>query len=212
MTVQELLNGAGRLIGELRADRSFGVTESAQLLQALNNMLGTWSASGEGIHQTTRELLTLTGAASYTVGPTGTLNTTRPVKILAAATVATTGATKDARIVNATEWAAAVWDEGETGTFADLVHADYGNPLITLRVSPKPASGSLALYSLKPLTAFAALGDTVTMPEGYADTLQYAFAVQIAPTFGTQASDTVVAVATAGRAAIAVANQGTPAA
>jgi hypothetical protein len=206
MTGQQLVNSSGRLIGELRGDRSFGAVESANLLEALNQLLASWSEGEFAIHQVSRDEHTSTGAASYTMGPSATINTTRPVKIIAAATKASSGAQRPTKIATAEEFAA-IPDTTMTGSFAELLYPDYGHPTMTLRVFPKPASGStLIIDSLKPLTAIASLATTVSFPPGYEQALVYSFAEVIAAEFGKAPSPDVKEEAARARAAIAQMN------
>jgi len=207
MTLQELINASGRLIGELRGDRSFGVVESGNFLVSMNQMLASWSEAGFGVFQITRELLPSTGAASYTIGPSGTLVTSRPVSIDSAAVLASSGVQLPIpTIATAADWSQIV-DDSATGDFAEMLFPDYGFPNITIRTWPKINSGStLIMYNLKPLTAFSTLSDTVAFPPGYEEALIHAFAVRIAPEFGKQAPDSVIAMADRGIQAIKMAN------
>jgi len=206
MTGQQLIDAAGRAIGELRTGRSFSTAESADLLVALNQMLATWSAAGWAIHQSTREAFSLTGPASYTLGPTGTFATPRPIRITAAQVLASSNIPLPVRIVTAEEWAAEVEDDTATGSYAEILFPDYANPEMTIRLNPAPTGGSLILHSRKPLTAIASLATTITFPPGYEQALISNFAVMIAPEFAKQASETVIATATLSKNAIAGAN------
>lgn len=202
MTGQNLIDAAGRLISELRADRTFGPNESAQLLVSLNNMLAGWSEGQWAIHQITRETLPLTGAASYTFGPGGTLATARPVRIERIATLNAVQVRLPGRIVTAEQWTAENPDDTETGDFVDMLWPDYSSPLCTMRVYPRAAATStLELYSLKPLTSVA-LAVEVTLPAGYDEAITYNFACQIAPEFGKAPSADVMRIAESSRAAI----------
>ena len=207
MTAKEIINAAGRLIVELRSGRTFSDTELADLLVSLNNLIASWSEEHVGIYQVSRDTLPLNGQPTYTWGTGGTLATARPVTITAAATESIAGVAMPVeRIVTAQEWTQAVFDAQATGDFVSLLFPDYGMPLITLRLWPIVASGSLTLYSLKPLTGFATLADAVVLPPGYEQALVYGLAIKIAPEFGKQASPETIAIAQSSKAAIAMAN------
>jgi hypothetical protein len=205
-TAKELINASGRLIGELRSGRSFSDIELADMLVSLNQMLGEWSQEQILIFRIATDQVIMTGAASYTMGTGGTITTARPVEIIAASCRTANGASVRARIVDAGTWRDSVLDENETGLVAELVWPDYGMPLITLRLWPKPAAGTLVIDSLKPLTAFTALTDPAVLPEGYEEALVYNFAVKLAAEFGKQPSPEVSAVAGRAREAIAKTN------
>lgn len=207
MTAQELINASGRLLGELRGDRSFGATESAQLLVALNQLLASWSEEGTMVAQVTRNTFSSTGATSYVLGPTAPLLITdRPVKILAVSVTAASGIKGDAEIVNVARWAA-IRDASQTGSFAELFYCDYAVPNLTMYFWPAPASGgSIAIESLSPLTALASLATTVSLAPGYERALIYNFAAQMAPEFGREVPPTIAAAADQAKAVIVAAN------
>lgn len=57
-------------------------TVVADGMQALNLMLIDWALMPSGVYKVTRENFTLVdGTASYTIGPSATMNTARPLKI-----------------------------------------------------------------------------------------------------------------------------------
>lgn len=182
MTAQDLINGSLRLIGVLTAGRSANTYEYAECLSALNQLLSAWSAERVPVYELKRETIPLTGAASYTIGPSGTLNATRPVAIRAATVETAAGASAPVKIASAEEFGT-IQDPAETGLFADLLCADGGFPLMTLRLWPRPATGTLVLHSIKPLGSIAALDTAITLPPGYEAALRYNLAVAVAPEF-----------------------------
>ena len=205
MTAKELINASGRLIGELRTGRSFSDDELADLLVSLNNMLGEWSEEQTGIFSVTLDSITLTGATDYQFPATANA-AQRPVRILNAVTRTAAGVEQPAQVVDSSVWSARVLDRNETGLCAEMVWPDHAHPQIRLAVWPVVAAGTLILRSLRPLTAFAALTDTVTFPPGYEEALVYGFAVKIAPEFLKEPSQTVVMVAQRAREAITKTN------
>lgn len=205
-TGTSIITGALRLIGQLRAaGHGASASEAAEAFISLNQMFGEWSADGFGLYQIVRETAALSGAASYTFGPTGTISTARPLRFLSAEVLAASGARQAVKICTAEEWGQ-ILDDSRTGDLADLLYPDYGFPLTTMRIWPKPPSGTLILNTLKPLTELAAAGDTIMLPPGYDQCLEYCLALKIAPKFGRTASQEVVAMAERSRQAIARTN------
>lgn len=203
MTVKELINASGRLIGELRSGRSFADDELTDLLVSLNNMLGEWSAEQFGIYRTVIETIDLNGSPGY-IWPDPPAR--RPVRIIAAETATMAGIRRPARIVNAAEWNAVIRDRNETGLFIEIIFPDYGWPRTSIEVWPVPAAGGLFLAVLAPLTAFLNLADTVDLPVGYEEGLVYNFAVKIAPEFNKEPTQTIAIIAERARKAIAASN------
>lgn len=207
MTGTTAIDAAARLIGESRSGRSLSSLEYADLFISLNAMLQAWSQDRWAIHQVVRDSVAASGVASYTMGPTFTINTTRPIRILSAQTINSASVPMPAEIITAGQWAERATDDTETGDFAELIFPDYAFSGITIRVFPKVNAGStLVFFSLKPLSAIALIGDAVTLPPGYDEALVYNFAVKIAAEFGKQAPPDVVAIAERSRAAIAATN------
>ena len=146
MLVQDLINAALRSIEAIAPGEGPTSAESADALLAINDILASWSASTLPIFTLTRETFALTGAGSYTIGPAMTWNTTRPVKLEAAAVVTGTGVSKPAKIVPVEEWTEFA-DKAATGNFASSLYFDDGYPTGTIFLAPKPTGGTLELYS-----------------------------------------------------------------
>ena len=186
-TVQQLIDGALRLIGVIASGETPSAQESNDALGALNQMLLSWSAAGVPVYQVSRDTLSLTGAASYTIGPSGAIPTARPVK-LKSAQVSSGGVSVDVEIVTAERWTR-FKDRTLTGKFASELYYDGGFPLGTIALWPAPVTGgTLELYSLKPLTAFTSLSDTINLPPGYEHALRFALASVLAPEYGATMS------------------------
>lgn len=137
---------------------------------------------GQGV-MTVREVFNLTGAASYTIGVGGTFPTERPTKITGAAIQAGSIVTRDLTLVTAEQWAAYP-RKGVAGTFAQVLYHDGGFPTATVWLAPKPAAGTLELYTYERLTAIASLSTVISFPDGYERALSAALGVELAPEYG----------------------------
>jgi len=205
MIVQDYIEQAARRIGILQAGRSLATGEYTNCLNLANQLLSAFSIEGLTIYQIKKETFSLTGAASYTIGSTGTFNTSRPEKIRAAAVV-TGSVSMPCQIVSAEKFATII-DRGVTGAFADWLACDYQFPLATIFLWPAPAAGSLDLWSVKPLAAFSAISDTVSFPPGYEDAFSFNLAVNMASEFaGAHLDQAVVAKAHEAKQALAAIN------
>ena len=197
-TVQNLCDEALRLIHVLRANASFATQvqggntvpacqEYQIALDALNQVIDGFSVDGATVYQVVHETFALTGAASYTWGSGGVINTARPEKIRAAAVIQATASMRIA-IVSPEKFETIV-DADRAGNFADMLVCDYGNPLATISLWPIVTSGTLDLWSIKPLTAVVHLSDAVSFPPGYLETLKLNLAVMLASEFPTARLD-----------------------
>jgi hypothetical protein len=199
------VNQTLRLIGVLDSGETPSTTESNDALDALNQLITSWSAAGVPIYAVAKDTLALTGAPSYTIGTGGNITTARPVK-LKSAQVVNGGVSMPIEIVTAEVWVQ-IKDRTMTGKFAQQLYYDGAYPLGTLALWPSPVTGSsLELYSLKPLAGFAALGDTINLPPGYEHALKYNLAAVLAPDYGRALAPEVNAEATVAKAAIASLN------
>ena len=149
---------------------------------------------GSGL-MSVRETLVLTGAANYTMGVGGVFATERPAKVLAASISAGSSVARPVRLVTAEEWAAHP-KRGVAGNFAEVAFYDNGYPDSVLWLGPKPvAGGTLELYQYMPLTKFATLATTITLPDGYERALRNTLAVEMAEEYGRPVTKSLAAAA-----------------
>jgi hypothetical protein len=176
-TAAAIIKRALRLIGAIAAGETPGASEQADGLETLNAMLDSWRTSSLAAYAMRDETLTLTGAASYTIGPAGNLNTVRPVRI-EAAYQRVDDTDYPVRLASATAWAGLA-AKSVTSDVAEWLYYEPSYPLGKLYLFPKATTGALHLVTMVPLTAFAA-SDEVALPPGYQDALTYHLAVRLA--------------------------------
>ncbi len=205
MTLQQgIVDPAFKSLGLTATGRTMATGEYADALDAINALLDMASAEEDMVYQLTHEYLALTGAATYTLGPAGTLATVRPVRIRAAAVIAANSASQAVAILPAEKYAQAVLDRTLIGLFADVMACDYATPLANLYLNPAPTAGQLELWSVKPLANFAAMTDVLTLPVGYIEFLKSNLAVRLAPAFaGAKLTQETAALAQSTRAGLA---------
>lgn len=202
-TVRELIEGSLRLIQELGAGETATADDCADALTALTGLIDSWSIQGGNIYTETIESFSLTANdAEYTIGSGGDFNTTRPVKIRAV-THKLSGATDttDLEILSMEEYAYQPDKTTQGEPLRVYYNADY--PLGKLIFHPVPASAaSITIYSEKPLSTYTSINDNLALPPGYERALRFNLAVELAPEYGKQASQTVVAMAVESRNAV----------
>src|SRR4030095_5092996 len=177
MTVQEFVNSTLRLIRVLDSGETPTATESNDALAALNQLIASWSAAGVPIYQEAKDTIPLTGATNYPLA-------TRPVRITSAQ-VNYSGISFPVAIVPSQVWTQPK-DRTATSKFAKELYSDGAFPTGNVSLWPAPTTGStLELFSLKPLTQFASLGDTISLPPGYEQALRFALAGVLAPEYGS---------------------------
>jgi len=191
-TASAVIRRALRLIGAIAASETPSAAEQADALEALNAMLDAWRASSLSVYALARETLTLTGAASYTIGTGGNLNTTRPARI-ESAYERIGDIDYPLRLASAIAWAGLA-AKSTASDVADWLYYETSYPLGRLYLYPVPSTGVLHLATWVPLTAFAA-ADDVALPPGYQEALTYHLAVRLAPEYGRPVTAEVAAVA-----------------
>jgi len=172
--------------------------ESNDALVVLNQLIDSWTAQQVPLYSIIKQTKTLDGSASYAL-------TTRDARIKSAATLTAAGLDFPAEIVDANKWAAIV-DKTRVGLYVESLYYDHVLSSGTVHVSPKPAAGTLEVWSYAPLAAFAALSDTVTFPVGYERALSAALAFDLAPEYGRSVSPELQATAQDAMGAIAKLN------
>lgn len=185
MTVTDLITGALRLNGRLGPGRTAGPSELAAAFITLNELLDEWGVERLMVYQTLRSTYSLSGGVgTYTIGPGGTFNAVRPVRI-ETANIITSGFRLPMEIVTADEYSQKILETGLQGQAPRILYDDYAAPLSTLYVWPVPSgSPTLELFTWQVLLQFATLTDTVALPAGYLKALRYNLAVQFASEIG----------------------------
>lgn len=205
-TAQTIIDRSLRLIGQIGAGLSPTADETADALEALNAMLMTWRNERLMAYAIQTQDITLSsGNTSRTVGPSGNLVTTRPVRIEDAYCVVD-NMTYNVRILNESEFAA-IPDKTAESDWPDRIWPQMSFPDVTIYLYPIPTTTStLRILTRVPLTEFSTAATTVSLPPGWEDALAYNLAVRIAPEYEREALPTVVQMARDTKAAIKTIN------
>lgn len=202
-SIPDLLLDSLIYVGAYAQGQTANTDDLALAFRVVNRKLDSLSAeklSMVGMH---RAAYTLTGAASYTYGPTMTWNAaTRPIKIKSASTLATNNVERACNLPTADQWAA-VPDKSRTGVFVEDLFYDNGYPTGICYVSPMPATGSIILWTFEAIPKLPNQTGTIDLAPGYeeaivaiaAQELCIAFQRPLTPELAaaaTQAKDVVV--------------------
>lgn len=201
MTVLDLITRAMRLVGAISTGETPSAAEAQDSLDSLNDMLEAWSTERLAIYSITRSVYTIvSGTQRYTLGTGGTWDSVRPLRIENAGLVyKNPNPTVEVPLerLNDDEWAAKRVKD-LTSNLPRQFWYNEGWPLGEFHLWPTPLDANdVALYVWTPLTQFSTLTDTVTFPPGYADAIRYNLAVRMAPEFGLEVPNLVVAYADA---------------
>lgn len=188
-TARELIASSLRLITVLGSGETIPADDAADSLKTLNQMLDSWAADGQVIYERAVETFPLSqGVNSYTMGPGGDFDTTRPLSI--------TQVNVSLGVINypLDIWG---WETYSTLDFTNFdaicsdVYVNNTNPLVELKFYPNPI-GSLTttIYSMKNITDLT-LDTVLAYPPGYERALRFNLAVELAPEYEREASKTI---------------------
>lgn len=193
MTALQMIKSSLRLIGALATGESPEAAMSADALETLQTLLDAWSAEGLLIYAQTTESFSLTGATVYTIGSGGTINTTRPDQIVGA--YVSSGGLDYPLDVKDARWYRDIAQKTLSG-IPEAIFYSPEYPLGKIYISPVGSSGdTVYLSSLKPLTEPTALTTSLAFPPGYERALKYNLAVDLAPDYETEVSQSVARIA-----------------
>lgn len=215
-TVRDLLEEALIIVGVLAESESISGSAASRGLTKVNGLLEQWSTEGPMIYAEVREELTfVAGQASYTMGPSGNLNTTRPqvieqVGLVQTVTNPTNPLETPIEVINVQKYSE-ISIKSTQSTFPYYVYVNDTFPSITLTFFPVPSNtNKAAIYSLKPLTNFTSVNETVSLPVGYRKALVYNLAVEWAEDYGKSVSPRIERIAIDSKAGVARMNHRTP--
>jgi hypothetical protein len=193
-TALDIIKRSMRLAGVYSLGEEPSAEETTAGLAALNSMIETWANSSLLIYSQTLDAIPLVANTSvYTLGPAGTFVTTRPIEVLNTSYVVYQTVSYPAPLMTLEEYNSIPF-KTQTAEFPWQIWYEPDYPAGTLTVYPTPSQAStLNLWSLKPLTGFTNLTDTVDLPPGYYDALCFNMAVVFGPEFdGSSIPDSVI--------------------
>ncbi len=207
MTGLDLINSSLRLLGVLASGEAASSTEANDALQALNDMIDSWTNQSLLIFENIPETFPLvvnqqsyqwgTGAADF--------NSPRPQKLVNVVwqqVSATTTLELPVEIINKDQWAA-ISIKQITSNIPTRCWLENSFPNATFLIWPIPAvSGNIVIYSWKPLVEIALLTTTISLPPGYQRALRYNLALELAPEYGRQVDPLIEAHAVEAKANI----------
>lgn len=187
-TALEIINEAFEEIGVKEIGQSLPTDEADRGLRILNRVLGTLATMRLLAPYSTIVSVPMTGAANYTIGPTGDVVAARPVKILGVYARDSGGMDYVVDLIDKARWDS-IPDKSTTGGPPRFAWYDSAIPNGRLYVYPVSDSA----YTLKVdcqvlLTSFANTSATVTLADGYINLLSLAVAVAAAPGYGVPVS------------------------
>lgn len=200
---RDIIHRALRIIGVLGAGETANADDANDALIALNQMLDLWSADSLMAYVIDEQSLALTGGvATYTVGATGALNTTRPLAIQYGFTRDASATDRPVSIITQEQYANIVL-KSLPASYPEALYYDATYPLGVITLYPAPMSGLTLFVGLwQPLTAIPTLDTILDYPPGYEAAITYSLAEGLAPEYQRPVTPDLARVAAKARANI----------
>ena len=195
-TVQVVIDRAYRLLGQLNLGESADSTESANALIAINALLDSWRNESLMCYAMQDQSINLAnGNTTKTIGPTGDLVTTRPTNI-DDAYILYSGDSIPVKIIEYASEYVYIPDKTTTDTYPLKIAYNPEMPDGRIYMYPLPnATSVLHVITRTPVTAFALVSTTISLPPGWEDALAANLALYLAPELQVQPSPMVIGMA-----------------
>ena len=183
-TALELITDALFEIGVQDIGQAVSADDSSMGLRYLNRLLQRWSNS-PGMYPVVPEVsVPLTGAASYTIGPSGAdVTSTRMLRVDRATCIDAAGFESSVNVLAREQWDDIATKDVSGGPVSDV----WYNAAVTtgtIYVYPKAPSGyTLKLEGSTLLASFSGLSTVVTLPAGYESAIVPSLAIDLAPAY-----------------------------
>lgn len=229
-TPVELINLALKQVGVLGVGQAAAAEDIQDAFRMLNMMMAQWSVKRNVVHQILDVVPTEGGGSSYlavgptfevgegqnlskatyTVGPGGDFNITRPAKILGAYCRQLAPNPVDFPLTllqSQTDWGRISTKFIES--MPSMVYYDPQYPMGLLQVWPSPANNNqyqIHIQVLAPLQQFESIADDINLPPEYEEALMYNLAGRLYPMYGMAPDQTIVQLAAASLQTVRMAN------
>ena len=180
-TALTMVTDALKEIGVVGEGEVPSATMSDDAFRALNRIVEMMANESAFSYFASSLSRALTGESSFTIGPTGQVVGTRPIKI-ETATVDRGGITYPVQVVDNQQYDSII-QKAATGSNPIAIFYDARMANGIVRVWPVSTGCTLNMRVLDADTTFASLGSTVSLPPGYEEYLIKALAVNIAPQY-----------------------------
>jgi hypothetical protein len=190
-TAGDIVRRALRLNSVLTRGETLAAEDGEEGLQALNELLHSWYANNILVPSLTREQVTLTtGKAQYTIGSGADLDTARPLTITTIV-IRDSGTDYELREISQRWWSQiSVKNEKER---PDRFYYEESYPNGNLYLDSQPDQNYTAfITSYKGHSDFSSLSTSLGLPPLYERALAFNLAVDMAPEYGKEVSQTVL--------------------
>lgn len=186
-TALDSIKRAMRLLGVLSIGETPSPEESEDGLESLNAMLDSFANDKQVIYAPTLDTIAWApGTSSYTLGPTGTQVTGRPVTLLTSCYFEWGDVSYPLRPITVDDYSQIAL-KGLNTTIPEYIWCNPTYPDSTITLYPTPTTAiSVKVWSNKALLAIPTLTTDLALPPGYKDFIDYNLAERLAPEYEVQ--------------------------
>lgn len=202
-TVRDMLTRAMRAAQILGAGETMDADDANDALISFNQMLDAWQAERLFAYAIVDRSHPLTsGVGTYTVGPSGTINIPRPIRIEWAFTRDAQNYDRTIQMVPDDVYAAiALKSLGNNFPTVMFYEATY--PIGQIKLWQLPTNNlTLFFGAWQVLSEYASLNDIVSVPPGYEDAFVYSMVERLCPEYGKPTPASIEKLAQKARANI----------
>ena len=188
LTSGEIINAAMRKCGGILASgETPSASESADILQAFNSLLDSWSAERLSVFSTQEQTFSWTAdTASNTVGPSGTLVGNRPQRVDDSSYYKVSGISYGLEQLNEEQYNGIALKTA-TSSHPQMMSINMTAPDISISLYPVPSQDiELHLISITELAQLSDLVTDVIVPPGYLRAFIYNLACEVCMEFGLE--------------------------
>lgn len=196
-TALDLIQDALEMLGEYAPGEPITAADAARGLSVMNDMLDSWSNESLTCFAILEQSLVFTpGLFSYTIGPGGAVNGTRPISLISGPgscyILDSNGNQYGVDVITREAWNSR-GSRNTNSNFPDVVFYDPQFPLGILNFDPIPNIGYTAYFdSYLQVSDFASLTTPLTLPPGYKLAVTSNLAVMLKPYFKASQIDPLV--------------------
>lgn len=202
-TARNIIKKSMQKLGILVKDEEPDADEANDALDMLVDMIDSWSNDSSLIYVRNRETFPLVaGVSTYTIGPSQTFNTIRPMQIIGAHVRIAPNFDSPVTTITDEVYSESIYDKTSQG-IPQYINYDNGYPTGTIRLWPVPVTNyNLFLLTEKELTSPITLDTLLVFPKGWVRALIYNLAIDLAGDYGQDVPQAVITVASQSKGAI----------
>lgn len=193
-TAQDIIQDAFEKLGLYAPGETINAADGARGLTVLNDMMDSWSNESLTCFAIKEQHVTFTpGVFSYTIGPGGAVNDTRPLRLIdtpgSCYILDTNGNQYGVDVITQAQWNMR-GSRNTNSNFPDVLFYDPQFPLGVLNFDPIPNIGYTAYFdSYLQLSDFTGLTSQIILPPGYKRSITFNLCIDLKPYYSTAVLD-----------------------